>query len=226
MISKPRIWATLMTNESYLPGTIALAYSLSIHKTAYPLLILVTPTLPTSCLEVLKSEAVHNPLIQIQQVELLQPTCQENNNQVSRFKDTWTKLRVFELTTYDTIVYLDADTLVFQNPDSIFDTPLPTSDYLAAIHDCTCTLRNGRDDCPYTSMSHPTALSHPAPVPLSSVSDRKLRDTVLNSGVFVFKPSTRLSQDILHAFHTSTILSTYKAPDQDFLADFASTPFL
>jgi inositol 3-alpha-galactosyltransferase len=210
----------LITNESYLPGVIALAYSLSLHRTAYPLLVLVTPSLSTSCLEALKSEIVQNPLIQIHHVKLLEPTNQETNNQVPRFKDTWTKLRVFELITYDTIVYLDADTLIFQNPDPIFETHLPSPDHLAAIHDYTCTLRNSRTSCPYTLTSHPTAITHPSPVPPSSTSSRKIHDTALNSGVFIFRPSASLSRSLLHAFHTSTILSSYKAPDQDFLADF------
>lgn len=181
----------------------------------------MTPSLPPSCIQALKSESLHNPLIQIHPISLLHPTNhQETNNQVPRFKDTWTKLRVFELTSYDTVVYLDADTLIFQNPDHIFENPLPSSDWLAAIHDCTCTLLNSRAGCPYTPMSHPTALSHPPPVPVSSLSDRKVRDTALNSGVFIFKPSEDLLTRILHAFNTSTILSSYKAPDQDFLADF------
>lgn len=209
-----------MTKESYLPGVLALAYSLTIHNTAYPLLVLVTSSLSASCLSALKSEACHNSIIEIRLVEPLEPSEQETCTEVPRFKDTWTKLRVFELVSYDTVVYLDADTLIFQNPDTVFDTILPTPDWLAAIHDCTCTLRDNKTGCPYTSMSQSDPLSNLIPVPQSSTSDRKARDTAINSGVFLFKPSLTLSENILHAFNTSTILSTYKAPDQDFLADF------
>lgn len=43
---------------------------------------------------------------------------------VTRWKDVFGKLRLYEMTGYDRILYLDADTLITEPVDAIFDDPL------------------------------------------------------------------------------------------------------
>jgi len=128
------------------------------------------------------------------------------------------------LTEYDTVCYLDADMAIYKNMDTIFDTTLPSSDWIAANHACVCNLDKDawapsdwtKENCAYTLTPHPQALTSPTPVTPESRPTHHL----LNSGMFLFQPSTELWQRMLHFFNTSTSLGEYKFPDQDFLADF------
>lgn len=222
-----RAWVTLLTRSSYLPGVITLAHSLSVHRTAYPLIVLVTPSLPASSVHALELESVHNPLVKVHPIEpLLLPNNSRTTLIASRFEDTWTKLRAFQLTSYQTCVFLDADITIYKNMDDIFDIKLPDDDWIAACHACVCNLDHDdwapdnwqRDNCAYTPLRHPSALDIGTPVPPSS----NPPDTyaLLNGGVFLYRPSDPLWQAMHHHFQTSSELSTYQFPDQDFLASF------
>ena len=211
-------WVTLLTQSSYLPGVIALAYTLRIHGTQYPLVVMVTPSLPWTALDALKREANYNHLIRIENIESLNPPNENFVMEIPRFRDTWTKLRAFELISYTTLVFIDADTLVLGNPDTIFDTPLPRSDWIAAIHDCRCTLDKTTKGCPYAALCHPGALGASVAVPQSHEQDAEYAHTRFNSGVFVFKPSAMLRDRILRAFQSADH-ANYKFTDQAFLFD-------
>ena len=125
-----KCWATLLTCPSYLPGVILLNHSLLKHKSQYPLLILTTPSFPQTCIAVLDALG-----IQHRRIEPLYPE-QQGHFLASQFEDTWTKLRVFELVEYETIVLLDADMLVRRNMDELFEVKLPGTDWIAASHAC------------------------------------------------------------------------------------------
>ena len=222
-----RAWVTLLTRSSYLPGVITLVYSLSTHGTLYPLVVLITPSLPKSSVRALELEAVHNPLLVVHKIEpLLLPNNQKTTLIASRFEDTWTKLRAFELFAYQQCVFLDADITIYKNIDDIFDIELPGNDWIAANHSCVCNLDHDswapdnweRKNCAYTPLHHPAALTTGTPVPPSSVPP----DTyaLLNGGCFLYRPSESLWQVMYHHFQTSPELSTYQFPDQDFLASF------
>ena len=220
-----RAWVTLLTSPSYLPGVITLAYTLSAHSTKYPLLVLVTPSLPQSCIRALELESNHNPLIIIHPIEpLLLPNNRKTTLIAARFADTWTKLRAFELTSYDACVFVDADITVYTNMDEIFDLTLPSDDWIAANHACVCNLDRDswapkewkRQNCPYTPLRHPAALEKAMPNPPGATPP----DTyaLLNGGLFLYHPSAMLWKAMHHHFLTSPELSTFQFPDQDFLA--------
>ena len=220
-----RAWVTLLTRSSYLPGVITLAWSLHTHVTAYPLIVLITPSLPQSCIRALELESKHNPLLIIHPVDpLMLPQDRKTTVIAARFEDTWTKLRAFELTSYETCVFLDADITIYKNMDELFDLILPSDNWIAANHPCVCNLDHDswapenwkRDNCAYTPLRHPAALSEATPVPAGAVPP----DTyaLLNGGVFLYHPSATLWKSMHNHFLTSPELSTFKFPDQDFLA--------
>ena len=222
-----RAWVTLLTRSSYLPGVITLAHSLSTHRTSYPLVILLTPSVPASSIRALELEATHNSLLRVHPIEpLLLPNDQKTTLIASRFEDTWTKLRAFELTSYETCVFLDADIAIYKNMDEIFDIQLPGDDWIAACHACVCNLDHDawapkdwkRENCAYTPLRHHEALEKGTPVPPCA----RPTDTyaLLNGGVFLYKPSETLWQAMHHYFLTSPELSSFQFPDQDFLGHF------
>ena len=220
-----RAWVTLLTRASYLPGVITLAYSLRKHSTVHPLVVLITPSLPESCVRALELEAHHNPYLIVHPVEPLLPKGPVTLI-AARFEDTWTKLRAFELTFYDVCVFLDADITVYKNMDEVFDIALPGREWIAANHACVCNLDHDSwapgnwtaDNCAWTPLEHPSSLS--TATPISPHDKPPHTHTLLNGGLFLYYPSSQLWDDMMATFQSSTELSTYQFPDQDFLASF------
>lgn len=88
-MSRKAAYVTLLTKDSYLPGALTLEQSLKIVQSRYPLVVLVTPTLPTRT-----RDALSRRKIQFREVQPLQP---DNGPAIAgydeRFADTWSKLR-------------------------------------------------------------------------------------------------------------------------------------
>lgn len=218
--SERRAWVTLLTRPSYLAGVVLLAYSLRRHGSKIPLVVMVTQTVPPNCIDALEAEDQGSGLLVVKPVENLIPE-QPVNPVAERFEDTWTKLRVFELVEYDTLVFLDADIMIMGEMDSIFDVKLPGRDWLGAVHACVCNIDQdpwaqpdwNPENCAYTGQQHPEALKHGAPITTQS------RPTYhqMNSGVFIFHPSLERWNSLLAFLHTTPLLSTFTMPDQNFL---------
>ncbi|MCJ1361419.1 hypothetical protein MMC16_000519 [Acarospora aff. strigata] len=216
-------WVTLLTRPSYLAGVIILADTLHKYRSKYPLIVLVTDTLPEECVKSLEAEGKRTNQLHVRKIEPLLPS--GNVTLIAaRFEDTWTKLRVFELISFDKIVFLDADMMICRNMDSLFDFTLPGRDWLAANHACVCNLDKDpwapadwcAENCAYAPMGHPDALTHPTPV----TKDARPTYHLLNSGLFIFHPSPTLWHNILRFFHTSPKLKDFLFPDQNFLDEF------
>lgn len=83
-------YVTLLTRISYLPGVLVLHHGLRAVESKYPLVVMVTPSLPRSARDVLRKQG-----IKLREVEMLQP--EEGVHVLAghdvRFGDTWTKLR-------------------------------------------------------------------------------------------------------------------------------------
>lgn len=222
-------YCTLITRASYLAGVVLLAHSLRKQGSKYPLIVLYTPSLSADAIRALELEASASNLM-LHPTEILLPRKGIPLLLIaSRFEDTWTKLRVFQLheafPQFDSILYLDADMVVYKPLDPIFtDHRLPSGDWIAANHVCVCNLDGDswapsdwtKENCAYTPLSHPTALTHPTQITEQSMPVHKL----LNGGMFLFRPSAELWADMMDFFNTTPTLSTMMFPDQDFLAEF------
>ncbi|KAF2430094.1 nucleotide-diphospho-sugar transferase [Tothia fuscella] len=220
-------WATLITKSTYLPGAIILAHSLDQQKSQFPLVVQYTASLGEDSIAALEAEAKRSGRIIPQEVELLIPrTGQENTGSIvaERFKDTFTKLRVFQLYEhgYTKVCFLDADMAVFHNPDVIFDLELPGKDWLGATHACVCNLDSDKwapsnwlkGNCAFTTIDDPSQT-------VGDISpDARPTYKLLNGGTLLFHPSEELWKCMLDTFNTTSKLKTYQFPDQDFLADF------
>lgn len=111
-------YVTLLSgNDRYLPGAEALAVSLQRTGTQQPMVALITPDVDPRTVRALQVqgwdplpvEPIHNPNPATQQL-------------FHRFDSVYTKLQLWAL-DFDKVVYLDADTLVIQSIDSLFDRP-------------------------------------------------------------------------------------------------------
>ena len=83
-------YVTLLTKASYLPGALVVEHSLRSVKSQYPLVVMVTPTVPKEARDVLQKRGIIT-----EEVDFLHP--KEGTHKLadhdSRFGDTWTKLR-------------------------------------------------------------------------------------------------------------------------------------
>ncbi|KAH8400899.1 hypothetical protein KR009_001679, partial [Drosophila setifemur] len=111
-------WVTLTTNDTYSLGALVLAHSLKRAGTAYQLAVLVTPTVSEAMRDRLK--AVYNV---VQEVNVLDSQDAANLALLSRpeLGVTFTKLHCWRLVQFEKCVFLDADTLVLQNCDELFE---------------------------------------------------------------------------------------------------------
>jgi inositol 3-alpha-galactosyltransferase len=225
-----RAWVSLLTRASYLPGAILLADSLKANKSKYPLLILITPSFPTHLLSTLNREAAltNSSLLMIE--SLTPPSHNKPTSLIaSRFEDTWTKLRVFELYKYgfERLVFLDADMLVLRNMDEIFDVCLPGKDWIAANHACVCNLDSDswapknwkKENCAYTGLkANSVATTVPVTSPEEGGDAWSEPHRLLNSGMFLFTPYQSQWEHILLFLNTDERVKHFLFPDQDLLA--------
>ncbi|KAI0307771.1 glycosyltransferase family 8 protein [Multifurca ochricompacta] len=213
-------YTTLLTKDSYLPGTLTLDYCLKSVQSQYPLVVLITPTLPQRT-----RDALIRRNIEVREILPLQP--EDGQHSLAgfdeRFADTWTKLRVFELVDYDRVVLMDSDMIVMRNMDELMELDLP-KDWIAAAHACACNPRKlphyPKDwipkNCAYTPLLHPTGHTQPSLIEPFSPQPYNL----LNSGLVIITPSTALAKSIVHFLRTSPLIPTFTFPDQDLLAAF------
>ncbi|XP_068626214.1 uncharacterized protein [Battus philenor] len=113
-----RAWVTLATNDSYGLGALVLAHSLRRAGSVYPAVVLITPSVTDAMRERLRGvfaevvtvdvldsgDAAHLALLQRPELGI-----------------TFTKIHCWNLTQYEKCVFLDADTLVVQNCDELFE---------------------------------------------------------------------------------------------------------
>jgi len=109
---------TLATNDSYAVGALTLASSLKRIKTTKKIVIMVTNTVSDNMKNVLKEE--FDDMVAVDAMD----SCDISNLSLLDRPElgiTFTKISCWTLTQYTKCVFLDADTLVLQNCDEIFE---------------------------------------------------------------------------------------------------------
>ncbi|XP_011210698.3 putative uncharacterized protein DDB_G0271606 isoform X7 [Bactrocera dorsalis] len=111
-------WVTLTTNDTYSLGALVLAHSLRRTGTAHQLAVLVTPAVSAAMRQRLQD--VYNV---VQEVNVLDSQDAANLALLARpeLGVTFTKLHCWRLVQFEKCVFLDADTLVLQNSDELFE---------------------------------------------------------------------------------------------------------
>jgi len=111
---------TAIEKDVYFTATRVLSYQLLHHPQTrtqqnIPFIIIVPPHVSALKRDILSSEGAT-----VIEVPLLNPTNWTANPGEPRWVDQFTKLRLFELTEYDRILYMDTDMLLTRPLDSIF----------------------------------------------------------------------------------------------------------
>ena len=126
-------WLTVLCNDEYLPGVLALARSFKRSKTIYPLIVLVVEDNVSKDVQ----QEILNEGCSIKHIKALIPKQQSSDLAFKHFMFAWTKLRAFELTDVaDECVLLDCDMIVLNNLDDVFQ--LEDHPDFAAVQTCIC----------------------------------------------------------------------------------------
>lgn len=128
----PKTYATLVTSDAYAMGVEALVYSLLKVRARFPVLVLYTPQVTQPAVDKL-TRFFHTFATRLE----VQMTRVDDIGIPSQVTDTravhvagwvnsgYTKLHIFRLEQFETIVYIDADAVVLENVDEVcFDTCL------------------------------------------------------------------------------------------------------
>ncbi|RDW86117.1 glycosyltransferase family 8 protein [Aspergillus mulundensis] len=221
-----KVWASLITTLSYLPGLLTLHHSLRLSKTAYPFIALYTPSFPPSGLE-----ALHRRGIQTLPVPPVQPTSKPKHGYAHdpRFEDAWNKLVVFSLTQFERVVLLDGDMLVRRNMDELMDVGLAGHNgndngggvVFAASHACACNpMKKAHYPGHWIPANCAFTTQHPAP-DLAQTTGAPSASGVgmLNSGLLVVRPSQTHFATIQRFLDDAEKVDSYVFPDQELLSD-------
>ncbi|KAL4866637.1 hypothetical protein BDV12DRAFT_131544 [Aspergillus spectabilis] len=230
-----QVWASLITNLSYLPGLLTLHHSLQQVQTAYPFVALYTSTFPDPGLAALAARGIRT-----YPVPSLTPSkISREYEQDPRFRETWTKLVVFSLEgVFERIVLLDGDMLVRRNMDELMEVPLDGDvdedededegeeqgegkRVFAASHACACNpFKKAHypahwipQNCAFTTQHTTPTLAQTTGAPVTSGVG------MLNSGLLVVNPSLASFARIQSLLDTPEKVNSYTFPDQELLSE-------
>ncbi|KAL5342075.1 nucleotide-diphospho-sugar transferase [Aspergillus crustosus] len=230
-----KVWASLITNLSYLPGLLTLQHSLQQVQTDYPFVALYTSTFPESGLAALAARGIRAyPVPSIKPNKL-----SRKYEQDPRFRETWTKLVVFSLEgVFERIVLLDGDMLARRNMDELMEVPLDGDAddedddadqqhggegrrLFAASHACACNpFKKAHypahwipQNCAFTTQHTTPTLAQTTGAPLSTGVG------MLNSGLLVVNPSHALFAQIQALLDIPEKVDSYTFPDQELLSE-------
>lgn len=135
-LEKPcNAFVTLLLNDNYLPGALVLAESLKATETTTPLVILyVKSALSDEVYEEITTSGAFDRAIAIDGDVLRSRNRFELDHLLKRteLSLTMSKLNIWRLIDYTTVVYLDSDTLVMDSLDELFNRQLAIGEISAA----------------------------------------------------------------------------------------------
>ncbi|KAM0043281.1 putative glucuronosyltransferase [Helianthus debilis subsp. tardiflorus] len=110
--SSREAYVTLLYGDEFLLGVRVLGKSIRDTKTTRDMVVLVSDGVSTYAKKLLKADGwIVTPISLLQNPNQVRPT---------RFWGVYTKLKIFNMTDYKKVVYLDADTIVVKNIDDLF----------------------------------------------------------------------------------------------------------
>lgn len=110
-----KAFISVLATDDYLSGILVIYKCLKNVKSKYPFFVCVTPCLGTFTLDVLHKLGIKTIPIERRDSPKMPP--------YNKWRATYSKLEIFKLTQFEKIVYIDADMIVFNNIDDLFDKP-------------------------------------------------------------------------------------------------------
>ncbi|KAJ7296722.1 hypothetical protein O6H91_08G102400 [Diphasiastrum complanatum] len=188
-----KAYVTFLAGDGdYFKGAEGLAKSLRRVKSSHQLLVAVLPDVPESHRRLLRRQGCV-----IREIEPIMPPAGSDQCKfaMAHYVINYSKLRIWEFEDFSKLVYLDADIMVFQNMDELFDTPKGT---FSAVLDCFCektwshTPQYSIGYCQQSPDSAPwVKVLGPPPKPY------------FNAGMFVFEPSRKTFTELMQSLRSN-----------------------
>jgi alpha-N-acetylglucosamine transferase len=112
-----KAFVSYLANTDFLPGLVTLDYSLKMHGNSTELITMVNSSIAAEAIPVMKHFGLKAKIIG----EIDHPFFIEND--IWGTKYMYNKLWVFSMDEYDKVVYLDADMLICENIEVLFEKP-------------------------------------------------------------------------------------------------------
>lgn len=114
-----KTYVCVLSTDNYLDGILVLNENLKKVHSKYPLLCLINENITMETKKVLSEFGISYRLINNIKFH--------NENETNRYwKYTFDKLNIFSLVEYEKLVYLDADLLILDNLDDLFEKESPS----------------------------------------------------------------------------------------------------
>lgn len=122
-------YVTLLTNDSYVYGVALLVESMKRVNTQYPLHVLIIDEVAEATIEILKQLKVTYEKVDIIPTpeDIYEHNKKRDPGTAVVWRNCWTKFRIFDQTQFDKIIFLDADIMILQNLDHLFELPHMTA---------------------------------------------------------------------------------------------------
>ncbi|KAJ7195395.1 hypothetical protein O6H91_Y511100 [Diphasiastrum complanatum] len=108
-----QVYATLLYGNEFLLGVRTLGKSIRDTGTTKNMVVLVSDGVTFEAIQLLKADGWI-----VEHIHLL---ANPNRHRPARFWGVYTKLKIFNMTEYEKVVYLDADTIVLKSIEDLFD---------------------------------------------------------------------------------------------------------
>ncbi|EFJ12427.1 hypothetical protein SELMODRAFT_124303 [Selaginella moellendorffii] len=129
---KRRAFVTFLAGDGdYIKGVIGLSKSLRLVDSRYELIVSVLPDVPRRHTDLLLAHGCN-----VRSIQPVLPPPGVCAFAMPHYVINYSKLRMWEFEDYDQLLYLDADMMVFENIDELFDLSPPGS--FTAVKDCFC----------------------------------------------------------------------------------------
>nr|GMC59884.1 galactinol synthase 2 [Ipomoea batatas] len=202
LMMSSRAYVTFLAgNGDSVKGVVGLAKGLRKVKAAYPLVVAVLPDVPEEHRRVLVNQGCL-----VREIQPLYPPQNQSHFCKDSYVINYSKLRIWEFVQHSKIIYLEGDTQVFVNIDSLFDLP---DGYLYAVMDCFC-----EESWSHTPQ-YKIGYCQQCPDKVQWTQKLGLKPPLyFNTGMFVCEPNLSISNALLDAL--KSFPSTPFA-EQDFL---------
>ena len=113
-----KAYITLLSSRNYLPGVFALANSLRVVNSVYPLVCALSKSIGTEIEEDLENQGIKS--IRLNE-DVVSSDANPEKATFSHWNFTFDKLQVWGLDGFEKLIFLDSDMLVLRNIDHLFE---------------------------------------------------------------------------------------------------------
>lgn len=117
-----KAFITLLSSVDYLPAVLVLNKSLRLTKSNYELVVAVTKDIVDKVQLPLIKEGIF--IEKIPKLSYTKKVIDSWSQETSTIQNTASKIAIFGLTSYEHLIYIDADVLVLKNIDELFNYPV------------------------------------------------------------------------------------------------------